>query len=105
MRKLITGAALALILSGAGGTAFAGEINGSRDHGNPDKGNETPVEGFQAGSICAFSGLEDGEEGEQPYAPGNVQNWGAIPKEVRDFLATVGEHPGDACRGFASGGG
>jgi hypothetical protein len=28
-----------------------------------------------------------------------VQNWGQIPKEVRDFIATQGEHPGDACNG------
>ena len=104
MRKVIAAAALALIVSGAGGTAFAGEINGSRAHGNPDKGNETPVEGFRAGSICAFSGLEDGSEEGSTYGPGNVQNWGTIPKAVRDMLAAEGEHPGDACRGFASGG-
>jgi hypothetical protein len=104
MRKVIAAAALALIVSGAGGTAFAGEINGSRDHGNPDKGNETPVAGFQAGSICAFSGLEDGSEPGTTYGPGNVQNWGSIPKDVRDFLETINEHPGEACRGFASGG-
>ncbi len=104
MRKIIAVAALALIVSGTAGTASAGEINGSRDHGNPAKGNETPISSFQAGSICAFSGLEDGSEPGTTYGPGNVQNWGSIPKEVRDVLATEGEHPGEACRGFASGG-
>jgi len=24
---------------------------------------------------------------------------GQIPKEVRDVIATMGEHPGDACNG------
>jgi hypothetical protein len=104
MRKFIAGAVLAVGVVSIGGTAFAGEINGSGDHGNPDKGNQTPVAGWQAGSICAFSGLEDGSEEGSTYGPGNVQNWGTIPREVRDMLATMGEHPGDACRGFASGG-
>ena len=40
MRKLIAGAALALIVSGAGGTAFAGEITGS-GKGGPN-GDGTP---------------------------------------------------------------
>jgi hypothetical protein len=103
MRKLIAGAALALIASGAGGTAFAGEVNGSGPHGNPDKGNGTPVQEWRAGSICAFSGLEDGSEEGSTYGPGNVQNWGSIPKVVRDtVLVPMGEHPGVACRGFAS---
>ena len=29
----------------------------------------------------------------------HVQSWGQIPKDVRDFLSTIGEHPGDACNG------
>ena len=36
MRKLIAGAALALIVTGAGGTAFAGEIGGSTN-GKPGR--------------------------------------------------------------------
>jgi len=36
---------------------------------------------------------------EVPDADGffRTQSWGQIPKEVRDFLGTVGLHPGDAC--------
>jgi hypothetical protein len=30
-----------------------------------------------------------------------AQNWGAIPKEVRDVMATQGFHPGDACNGHS----
>jgi hypothetical protein len=51
MRKLIAGAALALIVGGASSTAFAGEVNGN--------GQPTPIR-EKAKSICAFSGLEDG---------------------------------------------
>ena len=58
------------------GKAVRGLINYARE--NPDKGNETPVKGHIASSECSFSGLEDGSEGEQPYAPGNTQGWGGI---------------------------
>ena len=95
MRKLIAAATIVVAGVSVGGTAFAGEINGSRNHGNPDKGNETPVEGHIAASECSFSGLEDGSEGETPYAPGNVQNWGSIPKAVRDTFG--GFNPGMGC--------
>jgi len=78
MRKLIAAATIVIAGASVGGTAFAGEINGSGSHGNPDKGNETPVKGHIASSECSFSGLEDGSEGEQPYAPGNTQGWGGI---------------------------
>ncbi len=112
MRKLIAGAALALIVSGAGGTAFAGEITGSGKGGPNGDGTPGAVVGAftpdgHANSICAFSGLADGGEGE-PAGPGNTQNWGSIPKAVRDVIATQGEHPGDACNGhtgFMAGGG
>jgi len=40
---------------------------------------------------------------EAPVQPGVVQNWGTIPKEIRDFLATIGEHPGTACNGSRNG--
>ena len=82
--------ATAILLGGAASTASAGEITGN---GKPTQG---PA---HANSICVFSGLEDGEEG-TPSGPGAPpQNWGQIPKEVRDFLATVGAHPGDSCNG------
>lgn len=112
MRKLIAGAALAgLLVLGGAGTAFGGEVTGS-GRGGPN-GDGTPgattVRGdsLRTSSICAFSGLADGGEGE-PAGPGNTQNWGSIPKAVRDVIATHGEHPGDACNGhtgFLAGGG
>jgi hypothetical protein len=72
------------------GSAFAGEVTG--------KGDPTPIQEGQAASICSFSGQNDGEPPPWPKAE-HVQNWGQIPKEVRDEIATQGEHPGDACNG------
>lgn len=99
MRKLIAGAVLALSVTGVGGTAFAGEVTGS-GKGGPE-GNGVTGAKANASSACAFSGLEDGEEG-GPAGPGEIpQNWGQISPEDRAFLASVGAHPGDACRGNA----
>jgi hypothetical protein len=86
-----------LLLGGAAGSALAGEITGN--------GRLKDVNGA---SECAFSGQEDLQWYEtdenlvlKPVPtrgdPGHAQSWGQIPKEVRDFLATVGAHPGDAC--------
>ena len=77
----------ALVLSA--GSAHAGEVTG--------KGGPTQAPAH-TNSICAFSGLEDGSEG-GPAGPGTTQNWGQIPKAIRDVIATEGEHPGDACNG------
>ena len=94
MKKVIAGAVLALSVVSVGGTAFAGERGGS--------GEPTPVNSYRANSICSFSGLDD-LDFEAPVEPGVVQNWGAIPKDVRDFLGTIGEHPGTACNGNLNG--
>ena len=96
MRKMIVAGALAIVTMGAGGTAFAGEVNG--------KGEETPIKSRHvASSECAFSGLEDGsEDPEAPSGPGATQSWGQIPKQVRDEIAQFGAHPGDSCRGNVS---
>ena len=104
MRKLIAGAALALIVTGAGSTAFAGEIGGN--------GKPTPIEGHIAASICAFNGLDDGSEG-GPVGPGNVQSFGPIVAGMAQDAGGAGsfaheihdEGPGTSCHGFASGGG
>ena len=53
MRKFIAGAALALVVVGASGTAFAGEVTGG------PHSKKTPG-GDNAHSVCAFSGQEDG---------------------------------------------
>ncbi len=72
-------------------TAVAGEITGN---GKWIAGSEeAPLKGK---SECAYSGRED--EPEDPLFKGEMaQAWGLISKEIRDFLATIGLHPGDAC--------
>jgi hypothetical protein len=103
MRKLIAGAALALIVTGAGSTAFAGEIGGN--------GEPTPIKTRHvAASICAFNGLDDGSEG-GPVGPGNVQSFGSIVAGMaRDaggassFAHVIhDEGPGTNCRGNLGG--
>ena len=91
MRRLVVMAVSVALFVGVGASAaFAGEVTGS------GKVTGAPA---HANSICAFSGLEDGSEG-TPGGPGAPpQNWGHIPKEVRGFLASIGESPGDACNG------
>jgi hypothetical protein len=56
-----------------------------------------------ANSICSFSGLDE-MDFEAPVDPGVVQNWGSIPRFVRDNVLTpMGEHPGQACNGHLNG--
>lgn len=105
------GAASSVLL--ATGPAFAGEITGN---GQPPGGRGLGT--LHANSICAFSGLEDGDGAGFP-GPGGAppQNWG----HVRQFLTSdaggnltpaqikaSGEQPGDSCNGhtgFLAGGG
>jgi hypothetical protein len=95
MKRILATMVVALATVGAtGAAASAGEITGN--------GNPTPINGYNANSICAFSGLDD-MDFEAPVQPGVVQNWGSIPKEIRDMLATTGEHPGTACNGSRNG--
>jgi len=103
MKKFIAGAVLAASVIGVGGTAFAGEITGN---GKPTQG---PA---HANSICAFSGLEDGDGAGFP-GPGGAppQNWG----HSKEFFGSTpaerkasGFQPGDSCNGhsgFLAGGG
>ena len=92
LRTVLGTTAATVLLLGAGvGSAQAGEKTGT--------GGDTQGPAH-ANSICVFSGLEDGEEPGTTPGPGEPpQNWGQIPKEVRDFLATQGAHPGDSCNG------
>ncbi len=98
MRKFIVGGALALVLAGVGGgTAFGGEINGQ---GNPPGGKG--LGSAHAASICAFSGLQDGDGAGFP-GPGGAppQNWGHTDHATNPS-------PGIACNGhtgFLAGGG
>ena len=101
MRKTLATMVVALGLVGAtSGTAFAGERGGN--------GEATPVQGHIASSECSFSGLEDWDDDgdgtfDAPVQPGVVQNWGSIPKFIRDMIAAQGAHPGTACNGSAKG--
>lgn len=110
--RLLAVAVCATAIAGlSASSAFAGEITGKP----PKDGSaqETPIgaappDDPHASSICSFSGQNDFHP---PHEVGrtaeHVQSWGQIPKDVRDFLATRGEHPGDACNGhtgFFSGG-
>jgi hypothetical protein len=102
MKKLIAGGALAMMVIGGGGTAFAGEVTGSGKGGPNGDGTPGAVVGAftpeaHANSICAFSGLNDNPD--DPIEGGRVQNWGSIPKAIRDQLAAEGESPGQSCRG------
>jgi hypothetical protein len=95
MKRTIAVLVLALGVVGmSGGTAFAGERGGN--------GEPTPINDFRANSICSFSGLDD-MDFEAPVQPGVVQNWGIIPKDEREFLASIGLHPGEACNGNLNG--
>ena len=81
----------AILAAGPISTAVAGEITGN---GKWIAGSEeAPLKGK---SECAYSGRED--DPEDPVFKGEMaQAWGLISKGVRDFLATIGLHPGDAC--------
>ncbi|HEX9848614.1 MAG TPA: hypothetical protein VGB33_09365 [Acidimicrobiia bacterium] len=95
-RSLLVAVLAALMVTAIGASAaFAGEITGN---GKSLKNDDGTLNGHSA---CAFSGLNDTSTGdpEGPDADGffRTQSWGQIPKEVRDFVGTVGLHPGDAC--------
>lgn len=94
----------ALVVSMSASAVLAGEITGNGKSLKTDEGKwET---GLFGRSFCAYSGQEDlqfeDEQGNplpEPTKgePGHAQSWGQIPKEFRDFLTTVGAHPGTAC--------
>ena len=103
-KKFLFAAALtAAVAALTPSAAFAGEITGS---GKPTQG---PA---HANSICAFSGLEDGDGAGFP-GPGGAppQNWGhskALYGSTPAERKASGFQPGDSCnghRGFLAGGG
>jgi hypothetical protein len=110
MRKsLATAAVAAALVVAMGGAASAGEITGN--------GKPTPVNGFNAGSICAFSGQNDDPTGGgDPFEDGRVQNWGQVVADAKAFIGDgdngageiarmfQAEGPGTNCQGFASAG-
>jgi hypothetical protein len=116
LKRALVGACLtAASLAAMGGTALAGEVTGS-DHGGPNKNGVTPINAYQAGSICSFSGLNDDPSGGgDPFQDGKVQNWGKVVEDAKAFIGD-GDHganevarlfqtegPGTNCRGYASG--
>jgi hypothetical protein len=81
----------AILAAGPFSTVVAGEItgNGKWIAGSPD----APLKGK---SECAYSGREDTPE-DPTFKGDKAQAWGLMPKALREFLASIGLHPGDAC--------
>ena len=105
MRQLLAAVfAAAMIATLSAGMVLGGEITGN---GKVLKVADSKWgTGLHARSECAFSGQEDlqflDDEGNplaEPHKgdPGHAQSWGQIPKEVRDFLTSIGSNPGLAC--------
>lgn len=107
MRKILVGMAVALAtIVAVSSPASAGEVTG--------KGKPTPIDGYQAGSICSFSGLNDDPAAQELFEGGRVQSFGDIVQEAIGVLGDgkgassltpiiTGEGPGTSCRGYASG--
>jgi hypothetical protein len=108
-KSFVAAVLCAAVVTGANASAaFAGESTGNFAR----TGKTTPIAEDIAQSICSFSGQNPEQfldPSDPDFEPGRTQSWGQIPKEVRDQLATLGLHPGDACNGhtgeFATGGG
>ena len=107
MRQLLAAAFAAAIIATLGASmVLGGEVtgNGKLLHFEGKWGT-----GLHARSVCAYSGQEDlqffiDEEGDTIRVdvvvkgePGHSQSWGQIPKDVRDFLTSIGSNPGLAC--------
>jgi hypothetical protein len=104
--SLLVAALCAVVIAAIGASsAFAGESTGNFQR----TGKETPIGAApenapHASSICSFSGqnpeafLPTTDPG---YEPGRVQNWGHIPKEVRDAIGKGPEQPGNSCNGHS----
>lgn len=96
-KSWLTGLLVAPILLGAGASsALAGEVTGPPGPDGFATGSWTPISGYVANSICAFSGLNAYHPGKEGEYLGNVQNYGAlvIQGEKADLPS-----PGDACNG------
>jgi hypothetical protein len=93
--KSLVGLAVCAAWVFGAGSATAGEItgNGKWIAGSPD----APLNGK---SLCAYSGQQDdpSEAAEEGFIGLITQNWGQLPKAVRDFLTNVvGVNPGINC--------
>jgi len=95
--RTLAAAAVTVIFSALAAPSYAGEVTGNGKSLKQDDGT------LHGASICAFSGINDnytGDKDMEPDADGftHVQSWGQLDQEVRAFLATIGLHPGDACK-------
>ena len=107
MRKLIAAVAVAVGIVVTPSAAFAGEITGN--------GEPTPINQFNANSICSFSGQNDDPTGGgDPFEAGRVQNWGHTKNVAKELLGdghgasaiTDQMHemgPGASCNGATNG--
>jgi hypothetical protein len=78
-RSIVVALVAALMVAATATTAFAGEVNGSK---NGKDGSWAIPAPEHAASACVYSGLEDGElSGAVQGIHGVVQNWG----HTRDF--------------------
>ena len=106
IRSVLIAVGCGIVVTGTGGTAFAGEYNGSN-------GNDTPAT-LNAHSVCAFSGLDhsDSIENNPPgfnddgiavrgnQSPGGVDRYHGVQSYgsfVRSGLKSDVPSPGDAC--------
>ena len=115
-RRLVTAVSLAsLMVVLMASVAMAGEVTGNgKNKQLEDRGKWGT--GLHARSVCAFSGQEDlqyfsGEGGntdphpKTPGVPSRAQNWGQIPKSVRDDPDEFGGlNPGTFCNPIKGGG-
>ena len=107
IRRFVAAACAAiLIVALSAGAVFAGEVTGNGTLLHVD--DSTWGTGLHARSECAYSGQEDlqfftDDSDTTPLAdptrgdPAHAQSWGQIPKDLRDFLTTIGLNPGIAC--------
>ena len=104
--RYLTAPAVVVAALALASPASAGEINGN---GQPPGGQG--LGSAHANSICAFSGLEDGDGAGFP-GPGGAppQNWGHSKADFGSpqIAKASGFQPGDSCNGhtgFLAGGG
>ncbi len=94
-RSLLVAVVAMFFVMASAGAAFAGEITGN---GKSLKNDDGTLNGRSA---CAFSGLNDTYTGdpEEPDEDGffRTQSWGQLSKETKEFLGSIGLHPGMAC--------
>lgn len=107
MRRLVVagGLVIALVMANSA-TASAGEITGKGSRPMVESTYEYQDEDgvthtghvLNGKSECAFSGLNDEYVLDLPSDGfGRTQNWGQLPKFVRDEIGAFGAHPGDSC--------